>query len=305
MMIHNGWLAGQLERPKGRVDVVLDTDTYNEIDDQFALAYLIQSCEKLNVQGIYAAPFTNKKSACPAEGMEKSYKEILKILTLMKREDLKFIVKKGSDKYLEDEKVPVISEAAEDLVRLAMEHTPENPLYVIAIAVCTTVASALLLKPEIKEKIVVIWLGGQAHWWPENKEFNLMQDITAARVLFKCGVPLVQLPCMGVVSGFRVSGPELVHHLKGKNELCDYLVNATAKEALSDNGNTAWSRVIWDVTAVAWLLDETFEKDCLVHSPVPEYDDRYAFDVSNHLIKYVYHIERDILLADMVEKLTR
>lgn len=28
--------------PEGNVDVVLDTDTYNEVDDQFAIAY---SCE--------------------------------------------------------------------------------------------------------------------------------------------------------------------------------------------------------------------------------------------------------------------
>ena len=31
----------RLNRPEGPVDVVLDTDTYNEIDDQYALAYLI------------------------------------------------------------------------------------------------------------------------------------------------------------------------------------------------------------------------------------------------------------------------
>ncbi|MFQ7549915.1 MAG: hypothetical protein ACLRMZ_05970 [Blautia marasmi] len=50
-------LLKRLEKPKGKVDVVLDTDTYNEIDDQFALAYLIKSNEKLNLQAVYAAPF--------------------------------------------------------------------------------------------------------------------------------------------------------------------------------------------------------------------------------------------------------
>ena len=33
-------LLNRLKRPEGKIDVVLDTDTYNEIDDQFALAYL-------------------------------------------------------------------------------------------------------------------------------------------------------------------------------------------------------------------------------------------------------------------------
>ena len=38
-------LIKRLEKPAGKIDVVLDTDTYNEIDDQFALAYLIRSDE--------------------------------------------------------------------------------------------------------------------------------------------------------------------------------------------------------------------------------------------------------------------
>lgn len=305
MKTDHAWLIRQLERPEGRIDVVIDTDTYNEIDDQYALAYLIKSEEKLNLQAIYAAPFSNKKCADPGEGMEASYKEIQNVLTLMEREDLKAIVKKGSAAYLTDEKTPVISDAAEHLVKLAMEHTEEHPLYVIAIGAITTVASALLMNEEVKRRIVVVWLGGQAHWWPENKEFNLMQDVAAARVVFGCGVPLVQLPCMGVVSSFTTSGPELEHHLKGKNKLCDYLIGVTEKEAVKDGGRRTWTRPIWDVTAVAWLLGEEFQEDMIVHSPVPEYDDRYAFDTRRHMIKYVYHINRDRLFEDLFEKLAK
>ena len=46
------------------MDVVLDTDTYNEIDDQYALAYLIKNDEKLKLKAIYAAP-TSKAPAKP------------------------------------------------------------------------------------------------------------------------------------------------------------------------------------------------------------------------------------------------
>lgn len=81
-------LIKKLECPKGKIDVVLDTDTYNEIDDQFALAYMIKSDDKLNVKAIYAAPFFNEKSTGLADGMEKSYHEILKVLNLLDRNDL-------------------------------------------------------------------------------------------------------------------------------------------------------------------------------------------------------------------------
>ena len=106
-----------------------------------------------------------------------------------------------------------------------MERSEEQPLYVIAIGAITNVASAILLEPKIIEKIVLVWLGGNAHDWTDNKEFNLYQDVAAARVVFGCGVPLVQLPCAGVVSGFRTTGPELEYWLRGKNKLCDYLDN--------------------------------------------------------------------------------
>ena len=70
-----------LEIPKGKVDVVLDTDAYNEIDDQYAISLMMKSNEKFNVKALYAAPFLNAKSTSPKDGMEKSYNEILNLLS--------------------------------------------------------------------------------------------------------------------------------------------------------------------------------------------------------------------------------
>ena len=298
-------LVKRLEKPTGKIDVVLDTDTFNEIDDQFALAYMVKSPEKLNVKAIYAAPFFNSHSESPADGMEKSYQEIMNILSLLDRDDLKKCVYRGSTEYLPSEREPIVSDAAKHLAELAMNYTEEKPLYVIAIAAITNVASAILLNPDIINRIVIVWLGGNAQHWPHNREFNLSQDIAGARIVFGCGVPLVQLPCMGVVSAFTTSGPELEYHLRGANKLCDYLVDVTTREANACYGGKTWTRRIWDVTAVAWLLDGNFEDDCLIHSPIPEYDNHYANDNSRHFIKYVYNIRRDDLFDDLFTKLKR
>ena len=80
-------LLKNLQVPTGPVDVVLDTDTYNEIDDQFALSYLLRSRPRLNLKAICAAPFFNNNSTSPEDGMEKSYHEILKLLRLAGREE--------------------------------------------------------------------------------------------------------------------------------------------------------------------------------------------------------------------------
>ena len=47
-----------LREPDGRVRCVIDTDTRNEIDDQYALAWAFLSRDKLEIEGIYAAPYS-------------------------------------------------------------------------------------------------------------------------------------------------------------------------------------------------------------------------------------------------------
>lgn len=289
-----------LEPPTGRIDCVLDTDTYNEIDDQYALSLMVKS-DRMNLRAVYAAPFFNHHSTSPEDGMERSYEEILNLLTLMGKEELKASVFRGSRGYLPNETTPVDSPAARHLCELAMTYTPEHPLYVVAIGAITNVASALLLCPEISERIVLVWLGGHFETWSDNREFNLNQDIAGARVVFGCGCPLVQLPCMGVVSSFYVTEPELRQWLGGKNPLCDYLVKHTVEEAEAYAVGRVWSRIIWDVTAAAWLLNEgdRFMLSRLLPAPIPEYDGHWGHAPYNHLMRQVTYIRRDALMGEL------
>lgn len=294
-----------LNVPKGMVDVVLDSDAYNEIDDQFAIAYLVSAKDKLCPKAIYAAPFLNAKSSSPADGMEKSYDEILKLLSLMGQSVPVF---KGSERYLPDESTPVISAAAQDLASRANAYSPKRPLYVVAIGAITNVASAILLNPKVAENTVVVWLGGHARHFHDTREFNMMQDIAAARVVMGSGVPFVQLPCLGVVSTFTVSGPELQAYFAQKSPVADYLAKNTIEHAESYAKGKAWSRVIWDVTAIAWLLsehDKLFMLSHVVPTHLPDYDCKYEENPCPHMMRYVYHIGRDSLLNDLISRINK
>lgn len=290
--------------PTGRVDVVLDTDTYNEIDDQYAIAYLLRSQEKLNCVAMYAAPFSNGETRVD-EGMEKSYDELLKILRLCGREDMIPYCYKGSDRYLPSESEPVYSDAVRDLIDRARTYTAEEPLYVVAIGAITNIASAFLLAPDIADKIVVVWLGGHALHWKDTREFNMYQDVAAARVVFSKAERLVQLPCMGVVSSFTISAPELEKYLIGVNPLCDYLAKNTIRYENQWNEGRPWAKQIWDVTAVAWLLNDGDRFMEAIPMPVhmPEYDYRYGLPTGDRLMLYVRHIDRTPLMEDLINKL--
>ena len=65
---------------KEKVNVILDTETYNECDDQFALAYLLKNQYKFNIEAITVAPYSHQsRNVSVREGQELSYNEILKI----------------------------------------------------------------------------------------------------------------------------------------------------------------------------------------------------------------------------------
>lgn len=289
-----------------KLDAVLDTDAYNEIDDQFAIAYMLRSKERFNVRALYAAPFHNEKSDSFGDGMKRSYREIHKILDLMGEEEMKSRVYEGSEQRLPDEHTPVISPAALDLAQRAKEYSPEHPLYVIAIGAITNVASALLIAPEISENIVVVWLGSNAHHYPNTREFNLLGDIAAARVVMKSGAPYVQLSCMGVVSAFTVSEPELRFWLGGKSALCDYLVENTVEAAEKYAKGRPWTRVIWDVCAVGYLKGgERLMRADTREVLLPGYDHKYEVEPLPTSMRYVYEIYRDALFEDMIKTLTQ
>ena len=294
-----------LQVPDHIIDMVLDTDTYNEIDDQFAISFMLRSPERINVLGFTAAPYFNAKSTGPADGMEKSYDEIIKLLKLAGREELIARTYRGSKEYLPDEKTPVDSPAAHFLAELADGYSAETPLYIAAIGAFTNVASAFLMNPAMKDKVVLILLGGNAPYMPPMKEFNLSQDIAAGRVLFGSGAPVVQLPCAGCVDRFVTDRYELEHWLVDKNPLADYLARNTIEEAESYASGTAWTRVIWDVTTVGWLLNDggRYMKDEIIPTELPTYDNSYEQGPEGEVMRRVYWINRDELFTALFRKL--
>lgn len=289
----------RLRPPMGRVRMVLDTDTYNEVDDQFALVYALLSPERLAVEAIYAAPFHNSRSSGPADGMERSYAEILRLLDKLGRSADGWVFK-GSTAYLADSRTPQPSAAAADLVARALASPPGDPLYVVAIGAITNVASAILMEPQIVERIVVVWLGGHALYWPHTREFNLKQDVPAAQVIFNCGVPLVHIPCMGVTTHLLTTVAELEAYVSGRGAIGDYLVEIVKGYHADHKG---WSKVIWDVATIAYLLSADWVPTDLVHSPILTEQVTWSVDRSRHLIRCANYIHRDPIFRDLFAKL--
>lgn len=291
----------ELLNAKTPVNVILDTDAYNEVDDQFCIAYCMRATEKINLLSINAAPFLNSRSTDAGDGMEKSYQEIFKVIKLVDP-NAALPVYRGSTAFLTNKKTPVESDAADNIIKTVESST--EPVIVIAIGAITNVASALIKCPDLAKKTAVIWLGGTALHHPHTKEFNLRQDIAAAQVVFDSGIPLLQVPCAGVCTEFVTSVPELKYHLGGKNALCDYLVDNVAEECATYPTPVA-GRIIWDVTAAAALICPQFCDTVEIPRPFVTSDCLYAFDSARPHYLYVRHLDRDRIYNDLFQKLTK
>ncbi|AZN39692.1 nucleoside hydrolase [Paenibacillus albus] len=292
-------LLQRLAHPQRKIRMVLDTDTYNEIDDQFAVIYAMKSPESMTVEAFYAAPFFNDLSTGPKDGMEKSYDELKRIASIVPEME-GVPIYRGSESYLLEAGAPVESEAARNLVERAMAAPDDDPLYVVAIGAITNVASAILMEPRIIEKIVVVWLGGHALHWRDTTEFNLAQDLHASRTILDSGVPLVLIPCGGVASHLSTTLSEINDYVRETGPIGEYLYE-TFKNCHPNH--FGYSRVIWDISTIAFLNNEEWTPSTLVHSPVLSSDFRWSVDRNRHFIRCVEHIHRDSVFKDLFRKL--
>ncbi len=288
-----------LEPRCGRLKAVIDSDAFNEIDDQFAIVHALLSPERLDVQAIYAAPFVNGTCGDPGRGMELSYQEILELLGRMALPHDGF-VHRGVSGFVGAQKAPLRAAAVDDLIARARQSTPQDPLYVVAIAAISNIASALLAAPDIADRIVVIWLGGHAIDWPHQAEFNLEQDIGGTQVLFDCGVPLVLVPCEGVTSILHSTVPEIERYVEPCGEIGRFL--AMRFKGYTDD-HLGWGKEIWDMGPVGWALDAEWAPSVLMPAPVLTSELRYGRDLSRHLMRYVFTVNRNAIMRDFIRKL--
>lgn len=277
-----------------RLNVILDTDTYNECDDQFALAYLLKSQDKFKINAITVAPYSNKKCSS-IESIDKSYNEIINISSM-----LEFItdnrVFKGSTDYISNG-YNEENEAVNKIIEVAKKN---DKTYIMAIGAITNVALAIKKVPDIIDKIEVIWLGGNSFLQEDNLEYNFRQDIDAVRTVFDSKVKLTVIPCKNVASNLVTSIYELEHYLKDKSELGNYLIKRFHDDGYHEVRNR---RVIWDISVVAYLLNESWFKTSEVSCPLINDDTSYKKTTDRHLITVVNYLDVNSIYNDLFRKL--
>ncbi|HET60308.1 MAG TPA: nucleoside hydrolase [Chloroflexi bacterium] len=298
--LSDAFITERLTHPRsGPLPVILDTDTANELDDQFALAWAVLSKDSLNLQAVHVAPFFNEKSTSPADGQRKSFDEATAVLAALGENSLP--VRAGSEAYLPDKATPVESPAARDLIERAMQHDPDGPpLYVATIGCLTNPASAILLEPEIIKRIVIVMLAGQDFEWPTAREFNLQQDIPAMQVIFESGVPLVHISAVRQALTLGLTYPEVKEYVKGCGTIGDLLADRYEQQS---NLTPGYRRPIWDLSAIAWLINPDWAVSTLRPRPRLTEEGYWSQDFFGKPVRQVVQLDVSGIFMDLFARL--
>lgn len=296
-------LLRRLALPDGPVDIVLDTDARNEIDDAFAIAHALLSPDRIRVEALYAGPFVNRRAGTPKEGMEQSYDEIVRVLAMLGRKVGAGFVLRGSERYLTGARRPPDSEAAQDMIRRAHQ-TRERPLYAVSLGCPTNIASALRLDPTIRDKVVVVWIGGQPYASDSADDYNIGQDYEASRELFDSGVALIDVPGYWVSEMMRTTRAELEPALRGRSRIADYLLDSFVEyEAARKKPGSAYSKPIWDLAVTGLLVNPAWVPTRIEPSPMLTPRMTWALDRTRHPVRAATRVDRDAVFGDLFRKL--
>lgn len=279
-----------------KVNVILDTDTYNECDDQFALSYLIKNQKLFNIDAITVAPYSHKtRNVSVPEGQELSYNEILKICKWLNFDTTNKIYKGSMDYiqngYNED------NDAVNKIIEVALKN---NKTYILGIGAITNIALAIKKEPKIIDKIEVIWLGGNELGYKDNLEYNFRQDVDAVRIVFESKVRLTILPCKDVISKLKIDVNTLKENIGNKSELCNYLIDRFYNDGYH---GLQQERVIWDISVIAYMINKNWFKKELISCPNIKEDTSYELTNNNHQINIITDIDRNKIYEDLFKKI--
>ena len=283
--------------------VVLDCDTANEVDDQFAIAHALGlPGGVLDVRGIVSVHNT----IAHGPGSRDMYQDEAERVVGLCGSDVPCIT--GADRPMNSRGEPAPSAGLEFLI----DEAREGPLTVILTGPATDVASLLVAEPDLRENVRVVWLGGfgNAESYGRHKfhELNGRADIAAWRVLFEEEVDLLHVPGWPAPAKLLVrAGPFAGEVRAVGNPISSYLAEILELWVAEYGGpiDPAGEKILWDVACVAAVAHP--ESVTVERRPLPTIDAAAAHDYSlpGREVETVVDLDEGAVLRGLVEALGR
>ena len=280
--------------------VVLSTDVGNEIDDQWAITYMLTN-PAFEVQGIVSA----LAPSLPDPSAHATYEVLIDLVERRLRMHTHAPLFEGSSVPLENTNTPHPNAGVDFMIESSKRFSKTNRLTVLTIGAATDVASAILQDPSIVDRISVVAMGFR-NLTAAGKEYNVENDPHAWQVILDSDVPVVV----------------------GSGDVCQHdlaLSFSDAKKLISTHGAMGawlWAEyqdwyfrfvkplrrndfskpwVIWDIITLAYIQGMTSQKTI----PRPRLGDDLSFQPSTtqRTVTWITSVDSGRLWPDFIEKL--
>lgn len=232
-------IIAHIQSPKIK-KIIVDCDAGADGDDQFALGYALRAPDQVDVLAVNSAPFNENSEEMVLAGKAECE-------TIIAAAGLagKVPAFAGSPDFITRAGGPLESPAAENIRRTVL--SSQEPVYAVITGCCTNVASALALYPEIRGRLIVVWLAlDNLHGNSNTGEYNYHNDIEGGKLLFSLAENMV-LVCAGkVVAPYRRTNDEIDAMFNGNNPLSIWLRKRFRE--------ISWAQGLWDLCAEGLLI---------------------------------------------------
>ncbi len=283
-----------------QIPVILSTDVGNEIDDQWAVLYLLTN-PQFRVLGMVSA----HAPTLPDPSAHYTYRvlvdEVENHMGLQAHPPLF----EGSSLPLADVHTPRGNAGVDFIVGASRGFSSDHRLDVLTIGAATDVASAILEDPAVTERIRVVAMGFNR--WPDGgDEFNVANDPRAWQVILDSRVP-VAIGCGDVCRAYLALTPDQAKHLVASHgplgawlweEYQDWYYR-NVKPMRQDDFSKPW--IVWDIITAAYVEGLATGES----KPRPRLRDDMVFEhpATSDNITWVTSVDSKRLWSDFVDRL--
>lgn len=291
-----------------KIRVIIDSDANCECDDQYAIVHAFLTA-KVQVMGVISEQYGEPDS------MEKSFQEIQRICQLGGFAPA--LIHRGRRKPLSDRNKNEEAEGVDFLIHEALREDT-RPLFVICQGALTNVASALIKRPEIAARLLLVVVGG-CNYPRGGYEFNTMNDPDAFNVVMNSTVPVWMLP-EEVYATMQAGMSELIARVSPCGKIGRYLVENTLRTseqmlkkvpdysqtdpygyAIGFPNGESWS--LGDSVGIGVLLSHRSGSFQEVPAPNVAGDGTYIFRENAKIIRWYTDINQRFILEDLFAKM--
>jgi inosine-uridine nucleoside N-ribohydrolase len=294
-IVSSGVIYGT-QNADARIPVVLSTDVGNEIDDQWAITYLLLQ-PRFDVLGVMSA----HAPTITAPAGHTSYRILVDVVEnrLGMRRHPPLI--EGGSLPMENAKTPRPSAAVNFLITTSRRFSKDNRLTVLMIGAGTDVASAILTDPTIVERVRIIQMGFNDE--QGGNEFNIANDVYAVQAILDSNVALVVGPGKVCRASLSLTFDQAREMLAKRGAIGAWLWEEYqawyfryVKPLRVNDFSKPW--VIWDDVTLAYVLGMTTQHTL----PRPRLRDDMTFEQvkTDQSVTWITDVDEQRMWADFV-----